>query len=59
MGCHKCTEAPYDYPRDMRVLVVEDDAKLAGYLRQALHEEGYAVDVAHTGTEGSLLANTM
>jgi len=42
----------------MRVLVVEDDAKLAGYLRQALHEEGYAVDVAHTGTEGSLLAKT-
>lgn len=42
----------------MRVLVVEDDAKLAGYLRQALQEEGYAVDVAHTGTEGSLLAKT-
>jgi two-component system copper resistance phosphate regulon response regulator CusR len=42
----------------MRVLVVEDDAKLAGYLRQALREEGYAVDVAHTGTEGSLLAKT-
>lgn len=42
----------------MRVLVVEDDIKLAGYLQQALHEEGYAVDVAHTGTEGSLLAKT-
>jgi two-component system copper resistance phosphate regulon response regulator CusR len=42
----------------MRVLVVEDDAKLAGYLRQALREEGYAVDVAPTGTEGSLLAKT-
>lgn len=42
----------------MRVLVVEDDAKLAGYLAQALREEGYAVDVAHTGTEGSLLAKT-
>jgi len=42
----------------MRVLVVEDDAKLAGYLQQALREEGYAVDVASTGTEGSLLAKT-
>ena len=42
----------------MRVLVVEDDAKLAGYLRQALREEGYAVDVAHTGTEGALLSKT-
>lgn len=42
----------------MRVLVVEDDAKLAGYLRQALREEGFAVDVAHSGTEGALLAKT-
>jgi len=42
----------------MRVLIVEDDAKLAGYLEQALREEGYAVDVARTGTEGSLLAGT-
>ena len=42
----------------MRVLVVEDDAKLAGYLRQALREEGFAVDVAHTGTEGALLSRT-
>lgn len=42
----------------MRVLIVEDDTKLAGYLEQALREEGYAVDVARTGTEGSLLART-
>jgi len=42
----------------MRVLVVEDDRNLAGYLTQALQEEGYAVDVAHTGVEGALLART-
>ena len=42
----------------MRVLVVEDDARLASYLEQALREDGYVVDVAHTGTEGSLLART-
>jgi two-component system copper resistance phosphate regulon response regulator CusR len=42
----------------VRVLVVEDDRKLAGYLAQALREEGYAVDTAHTGTEGALLAKT-
>jgi two-component system OmpR family response regulator len=35
----------------MRVLVVEDDAKMAGLLRRALVEEGYAVDVAPTGSE--------
>jgi two-component system copper resistance phosphate regulon response regulator CusR len=42
----------------MRVLVVEDDEKLAAYLKQALREDGWAVDVAQTGTEGSLLART-
>ncbi len=30
----------------MRVLVVEDEVKMAGLLRRALEEEGYAVDVA-------------
>lgn len=42
----------------MRVLIVEDDARLAAYLEQALREDGYAVDVALNGTEGSLLACT-
>jgi DNA-binding response OmpR family regulator len=36
----------------MRVLVIEDDRILADYLRLALQEEGYAVDVAHTGAAG-------
>lgn len=42
----------------MRILVVEDDKQLSAYLAQALREDGYAVDVAHTGTAGSLLART-
>ena len=42
----------------MRILVVEDDAKLAAYLAQALREEGYSVDVSATGPEGALLART-
>ena len=33
----------------MRVLVVEDDVRLADVVRRALGEAGYAVDVAHTG----------
>ena len=41
----------------MRILVVEDDKKVASFLEQGLREEGYAVDVAHDGTEGSLKAN--
>jgi two-component system OmpR family response regulator len=36
----------------MRVLVVEDDVRMAELLRRGLQEEGYAVDVASTGEEG-------
>ncbi|HET9118488.1 MAG TPA: response regulator transcription factor, partial [Pseudonocardiaceae bacterium] len=36
----------------MRVLVVEDEPKMAGLLRRGLIEEGYAVDVAADGPEG-------
>jgi DNA-binding response OmpR family regulator len=35
----------------MRVLIVEDQVKMANYLKRALEEQGYAVDVAHTGGE--------
>ena len=33
----------------MRVLVVEDEARMAGLLRRGLAEEGFAVDVAASG----------
>jgi two-component system OmpR family response regulator len=36
----------------MRVLVVEDDVAMAESLRWGLREEGYAVDLAHTGEDG-------
>jgi len=35
----------------MRVLVVEDEVKMARLLERGLEEEGYAVDVATTGAE--------
>ena len=35
----------------MRVLVVEDEEKLASLLARGLREEGYAVDVAHRGED--------
>jgi len=35
----------------VRVLVVEDEVKMAGLLKRALEEEGYAVDVASDGRE--------
>ncbi|MGH8921759.1 MAG: response regulator, partial [Actinomycetes bacterium] len=36
----------------MRVLVIEDEPKMAGLLRRGLIEEGYAVDVAADGPDG-------
>ncbi|MEA2487404.1 MAG: two-component system, OmpR family, response regulator, partial [Actinomycetota bacterium] len=36
----------------MRLLVVEDEVKMASLLKRGLEEEGYAVDVATDGTEG-------
>ena len=42
----------------MRLLVVEDDPKLAVVLRQGLKEHGFAVDVARDGIAGLDLAVT-
>lgn len=36
----------------MRILVVEDEVRLAEGLRRGLEAEGFAVDVASTGTDG-------
>lgn len=35
----------------MRILIAEDDRKVAGFLQQGLREEGYAVDVVHDGDD--------
>lgn len=40
----------------MRILVVEDEKKLAGFLRNGLTEEGFAVDVSHNGNDAYALA---
>ena len=41
----------------MKILVVEDDRKVAGFIEQGLKEEGYIVDVAPDGDEGTMLAH--
>jgi DNA-binding response OmpR family regulator len=38
-------------PRPPRILVVEDDVRFASFLRDALTEFGYAVEVAASGTD--------
>ena len=41
----------------MKILVVEDDRKVAGFIEQGLREEGYVVDVAPDGDEALMLAH--
>jgi DNA-binding response OmpR family regulator len=40
----------------MRLLVVEDEQRLAAGLRKGLEAEGFAVDVVHTGTDALWMA---
>ena len=40
----------------MRILVIEDEAGIANFLKQGLEEEAYAVDVAPNGIEGLNMA---
>ena len=41
----------------MRILTVEDDRKVAGFIAQGLREEGHAVDIASDGEEATTLAH--
>ena len=49
---------PCDTYLDMKVLVVEDDQKIASFVLKGLKEQGYVVDVCHNGTEGYDLASS-
>ncbi len=42
----------------MRLLVVEDDKKIASFLEKGLREAGFSVDVCHDGLDGLSLALT-
>lgn len=42
----------------MRILIIEDEGKIAAFLKRGLKEEGYAVDVAADGEQGYFLAST-
>ncbi|HEY6853246.1 MAG TPA: response regulator, partial [Gemmatimonadales bacterium] len=41
----------------MKILVVEDDRKVAGFIEHGLREEGYAVDVAPDGDQAAMMAH--
>ncbi|MDK2896077.1 MAG: hypothetical protein PWP04_197 [Candidatus Atribacteria bacterium] len=40
----------------MRILVVEDEKRLAEVIKKGLVEEGYSVDTAYDGVEGQYMA---
>ena len=42
----------------MRILVVEDDKKIASFLEKGLQEAGFSVDTCHDGLDGLSLALT-
>lgn len=50
-----CVAEEYHAPR-MRVLLVEDNEKLSGYMKEMLEQDGYAVDVARDGEMGERMA---
>ena len=42
----------------MRILVIEDEKKVARFIERGLKEEGFAVDIAQDGEEGLFLAQS-
>lgn len=42
----------------MKILLIEDDSRVASFIRRGLKEENYAVDLAKDGEEGLFMAHT-
>lgn len=42
----------------MRVLIIEDEKKIAEFIKRGLKEEGYAVDVANNAEKGHFMVTT-
>ncbi|HOW66564.1 MAG TPA: response regulator transcription factor [Candidatus Paceibacterota bacterium] len=42
----------------MKILVIEDEKKIASFIRKGLEGQGFIVDVSHHGDEGYILATT-
>lgn len=43
----------------MRILIVEDETKMAALLKRGLQEEGFAADVAHSGEDAVWMAKAV
>lgn len=42
----------------MRILVIEDEKKVASFIKRGLEQESYAVDLAHNGVDGEHYAKS-
>src|ERR1700743_706 len=51
-------ESPPGQGIRMKVLLVEDSERVAGFVRKGLEEEGHVVDYADNGRDGLFLAST-
>ena len=47
---------PTEQDETMRLLVIEDNPKMAALIKKGLTEQGYAVDVARSGHDGEFMA---
>lgn len=47
---------PLCYPIGMKILIVEDDRKIASFVQKGLKEQGYVAETCHDGDEGYNLA---
>jgi len=56
-GPIRISSGPRDHGRVMRLLVVEDDARLADQLRRGLKADGYAIDVCASATDARWFAS--
>ena len=42
----------------MRILLIEDNARVASFIRRGLREEGYTIDLAEDGEQALFMAQT-
>jgi heavy metal response regulator len=52
------TEKRNQKENNMRILVVEDEKKVASFIKRGLEEEGFSVDLAYDGEEGLYMGET-
>ena len=56
-SCLRPCGIPRDpFGEDVKILIVEDEKKLAKFLKKGLQEEGYTVDAVHDGEDGLSMA---